>query len=682
MFILTHRATQVYGYDSHDLPPEDGVPFKRVVAHLEGAPFIASGITNVIVAFNVPEAMVSEPRHRIVLGPEHLPLVRKACGGLHQYQLDLVSDGEALPEYRPDWAVYMPLDLLKDTDAVSGLHSKPLIVDGLVFIAAYNEKHNIVAAVDYIHDAGYKEGEVAERTRTLVALLRQVGVPIPDKPIEVDVARVSFPGEPITLGADPEFELIRGGRIVSARHIIGSERTFPWGRIGLDGAGDQIELRPDPGSPEELVANVGRLLLSVPHIAGGYPSTMCEVWPTGGHIHIGFYHVGELSEYFESIVKAVDAALGDLFYSLNSKTRTKNGYGKKGDWRRQEWGIEYRTPPASVWSHPEVALTFLRAIEHIVKKMVREGAWSPDKDPEWSSLYWRAEIAAHLVRKYRGRLHWGAWKAWVGDFNLIRDANVRVELTPGTQCDGSFVNDLSLLLVRVGLPAVRVIPLKAERGERISNVPGYGELYRAAGEFSLANPVLALSWRFRNDPAFRREEIPRLERAILDIVSEREDGDANRLIKEPVALEGAWPDVPEPEPISHDDDDDEDDEDMIGCESCGELFHEDDIIYTRWDAPLCTDCYHRYYTSCVVCEREVLREDAIYYDDEPYCETCYANNFSACEVCEEDCPNDELLAVMVREGDDDPSEMYVCEYCRSHQLVEDDEEEGVYRIRR
>jgi hypothetical protein len=61
----------------------------------------------------------------------------------------------------------------------------------------------------------------------------------------------------ITLGADPEFELVHRGWTVSAeRFFEGAEIDLAWGAIGRDG--DQLELRPGPSAnPEVLPSALG-----------------------------------------------------------------------------------------------------------------------------------------------------------------------------------------------------------------------------------------------------------------------------------------------------------------------------------------------------------------------------------------------------------------------------------------
>jgi hypothetical protein len=102
----------------------------------------------------------------------------------------------------------------------------------------------------------------------------------------------------------------------------------------------------------------------------------------------------------------IDETLGDLCYELSSQLRIKSGYGEREDRRTKPWGFEYRTPPASIWSHPEVALTFLRAIEWITQRFLFFNE-NPLEHPAWPTVRATAEKATEFVKKHGGRLHWG-----------------------------------------------------------------------------------------------------------------------------------------------------------------------------------------------------------------------------------------------------------------------------------
>jgi hypothetical protein len=431
----------------------------------------------------------------------------------------------------------------------------------------------------------------------------------------------------VTLGGDPEFELVVDGDVVPAEKVLAEEAiVFPWGVIGEDGSGDPIELRPQPSAdPEVLVRNLGRLLLSVPGFLGGVPSTAGKKYPIGGHIHIG----GVPSEVQEDLVEFIDGFLGDFFHSLSSETRLKTGYGRRGDWRPQPWGVEYRTPPASVWSHPEVALTFLRAIKWVAEKFL--SGEKPMKSPVWPLVRASAEKATEFVRNHKGMLHWGAWKAHIGD--LWEVLEVKVSLGPETEHDGEFLEDLRAMCVRLGIPSLNVIPLVSAKGDYASNVPGYGDFvegyepYRPGGD-------LALSWRFRNAPEFRKAEMPRMERAIAELLFEKDDD--HLLVREAVPFSAEWPLEVEAE-------NEEAEEELrvpggegCVCDGCGAQI-EPSQVYWAEGRVYCRECYEEEFTSCRRCGCRVRQESAHYdRNRRAYCEECYHEVYATCYGCEEE----------------------------------------------
>ncbi len=526
----------------------------------------------------------------------------------------------------------------------------------------------------------------------------------------------------ITLGADPEFELVVGGGVASASQVLREDIRLPWGNIGVDGAGYPLELRPVPSeSPKALVSSVGQLLLAVPKVVGGYPSTLCEAYAIGGHVHIGGEAI-ERSDYRE-VIYTLDDALGDIFYDLSPSVRIRQGYGRRRDWRPQSWGVEYRTPPASIWAHPVVALKFLGAIKWVVQRLL-EGD-NPLRHPSLPRVREAAKRAANFVKKYDGRLHWGAWKALLGDTNVAQHLGVKVSFASEFERDGYLLEDLKAMCARLGITNLRVTPLRKDRGDFASNVPGYGKPAEGFAPFG-PGEALCLSWRFRNDRPFRLAEMPKLEAAIAALLGPSEEDDKGRLVKEVVHLSGKWPEVPPPKVpkcvscggfcgptcVYHDGDPYCGacaEEELVRCYECNTMLHRDDAYYDNDGDPFCEDCYYEHYTRCERCDREVRRnyantvdgsdycddcyrelftectecgeavhqDDAYYYDDEPYCEGCYTRLFRHCEWCEEDYPEERVSVVMVVERGEE-SEVALCEDCLIR--LEYDPERDVYLV--
>jgi len=172
----------------------------------------------------------------------------------------------------------------------------------------------------------------------------------------------------VTLGADPEFELIDFDtkEILGCREA-GIQDRIPIspgsiGRIGVDGSGQQRELRPEPAdSPEGLVENIDKL------IQAGLDETWSlrgDKFSCGGHIHIG--GVEESREFG----KLLDYYLGPLDV-LNSKVRRNSGYGKPGSsdsMRKKPYGVEFRTPPVGWLASKELARITLTIVKLAAEK--------------------------------------------------------------------------------------------------------------------------------------------------------------------------------------------------------------------------------------------------------------------------------------------------------------------------
>jgi hypothetical protein len=433
--------------------------------------------------------------------------------------------------------------------------------------------------------------------------------------------------------------------------LLEAEVELPWGVIGKER--ELLELRPRPSTrPETLVRNVGYLLLMVPRVLGGVPSTVCRFYPLGGHVHIG----GVPVEAREGVARAVDEGLGDLLHSLNTEARLRVGYGQRGDWRPQPWGVEYRTPPVSLWSHPMVALTFLRAVKWVAEKVL--DGQEPLKDPVWPTVRVNAERATDFVKAHGGRLHLGAWKEYVGEFDLREGLEVEVALEPGMECEGTFFEDLRGMLARLGIPSVKVVPLDRERGECASNVPGYGELADGLEPY-VPGGVLALSWRFRNDPPFRRAEVSKLERAILRLLERVEEEGGDFLVRETVPLSVDWPPELEAEGVEEDW---EPGSEAYACDGCGALVPYPELHRGERGRAYCPECWEEEYASCRSCGRTLQRFHARHdRNGRPYCEECYDNLYVTCSLCDVEVAADEARF-------DEVGEAY-CEGCYSERYT-------------
>jgi len=388
----------------------------------------------------------------------------------------------------------------------------------------------------------------------------------------------------VVLGGDPEFGLVREGVFASVADLLRGEVELPWGVIGRER--ELLELRPWPSvRPETLVKNIGHLLLEVPRVVGGVPSTVCRGYPLGGHVHIG----GVPGSARGGVVKAVDEALGDLFYSLNAENRLWVGYGKRGDWRPQPWGVEYRTPPASLWSHPGVALVFLRAIKWVVEKFL--SGEEPLKDLLWPTVRASAERAAEFVREHGGRLHWGAWKEYVGEFDLRLVERAEEE-------GGDF-------LVREAVPLSVDWPPELEAEEVEGDWEPGSEAY-ACHECGVPVPYPELHRDERGRaycPECWEEEYASCRGCgrTLRRFQARHDRNGRAYCEECY------------------------DSFYVICSLCDVEVAADEARFDEVGEAYCEDCYLERYTLCEECGREVARDEVEEVDGLSYCPSCYAS---------------------------------------------------------
>ena len=187
----------------------------------------------------------------------------------------------------------------------------------------------------------------------------------------------------LTLGADPEFCFTAraGGGLVPAVRLFntngeeddnGDYIINRDGEFGLDGCSDIAELRPKPSAdPYVLVENIRKALgigyTKIPELKNytWLASPSQDEYPMGGHIHLGYRSLpkgafpnkinnGTMTELLD-LYLAVPGILVEPKYEADER---RGDYGGLGDWRRQPWGMEYRT--LSTWlSHPAVALSVL-----------------------------------------------------------------------------------------------------------------------------------------------------------------------------------------------------------------------------------------------------------------------------------------------------------------------------------
>ena len=190
-----------------------------------------------------------------------------------------------------------------------------------------------------------------------------------------------------TIGSDPEVFIEKNGKIISAEGIIGGTKTEPksiseYGHyIQEDNVMAEFNI-PPCNNTEEFIYNINFVkdylteMLSFNKMKLNYttsskftkkelstpqarmfgcdpsfnvylkdispvPSAKSEWRSCGGHLHIGYNNPDQ--ETTEQIVYGMDMILGLKSVLIDEDTVRKQSYGKAGEFRFKEFGVEWRT---------------------------------------------------------------------------------------------------------------------------------------------------------------------------------------------------------------------------------------------------------------------------------------------------------------------------------------------------
>ena len=176
-----------------------------------------------------------------------------------------------------------------------------------------------------------------------------------------------------TIGADPEFVCLdQFGKIIHASDVVDDDDETP-SEFGHDGCESVFEVRPSPHvNPPTVINRIRNIFLNSIRL---HPELLQYRWtagsvvnghPIGGHIHFG---ISDYTNNYQYIVSILDVYLGLpllLLEKVNeAKNRRKKSYGKKGDFRDPDYGLEYRTPSSWLVS-PQIAVAALCLAKTIV----------------------------------------------------------------------------------------------------------------------------------------------------------------------------------------------------------------------------------------------------------------------------------------------------------------------------
>lgn len=222
----------------------------------------------------------------------------------------------------------------------------------------------------------------------------------------------------ITIGCDPEYGLIKAGRLITPSEVISSSTT----EFGIDGSGRVAELRPPYSStPAGLTANIARVLIEglmrYPSLtqyklkAGG--TAVDE--PIGGHIHFG-HPLLKKPDKARMVGEALDKTVAVLVLMVEDQEEALNrrigsGYGAigNGNYRDQPWGMEYRVLPSWLTTPAEceavLSLSYIVASEFEDNSIMEEACSLPAYDTQAfregdkaALMYWIPEIVGFIKK--------------------------------------------------------------------------------------------------------------------------------------------------------------------------------------------------------------------------------------------------------------------------------------------
>ena len=251
--------------------------------------------------------------------------------------------------------------------------------DSYIQIGYYNAAKNILYCSDLTHNIGGVE-LFTKALNAIKAFNDTHGITREFQPLSYVDSRdnITFPST-LKLGLDPEFLITQNGELTSAHLVLG---TIKEGQIGTDGVREGYreigELRPDPGTPEELVSNVKKLYQSL-NVILKVKANEYKVFAGGGRRHNfslgGHIHFNIPSDV--GLTQLLDDFIGKTLQSLDGAGRPqRRDYGRLSDVRSKPYGFEYRTPPSFI-GKPDLfagVVAVAYCIAQTWMKVVRDGS--------------------------------------------------------------------------------------------------------------------------------------------------------------------------------------------------------------------------------------------------------------------------------------------------------------------
>jgi hypothetical protein len=238
------------------------------------------------------------------------------------------------------------------------------------FAGYYLPRINTILATDWTHC----EDTVESFRAIWPQLIKKLNLAKLNADKKVKSKKIEF--SQVTIGADPEFELIdptRGNEVLYAEDHISDcwssdDEDDDGSDLGVDGAGDQVELRPAAGDPRKVVKNIKKLFKKFSELYSQYDlSDQGDYYPLGGHIHVG---IGTSWRPDSGLIQILDDFVGRAVIELSGEAR--ESYKKLGQVRTQPHGFEYRTAPSAIFQNPAITYITLRLVQNLCEKYFQE----------------------------------------------------------------------------------------------------------------------------------------------------------------------------------------------------------------------------------------------------------------------------------------------------------------------
>jgi len=180
----------------------------------------------------------------------------------------------------------------------------------------------------------------------------------------------------VTVGADPEAEIVSDGQVVRANEYMqrSNHSVDPNCEIGMDGSGCPAEFRPKPADDADKLT--GNMMSIFRQWANLYPSLgLCgkgDRYAIGCHIHFGIKSLSA-NQFIQfnpqrDLLNTLDMFLAKPMWHMNGQAR--GGYASFSAYENKRYGFEYRSMPGGILSHPEMFDLCVKIGQKIVDKYV------------------------------------------------------------------------------------------------------------------------------------------------------------------------------------------------------------------------------------------------------------------------------------------------------------------------